>query len=311
MGVSKNSAVPPAASARFQKSAWLNCLCVAFILVLVAFTGYQSAPSDGTTNALLRTAPTETAGGVAASPTRQRIARAPSGSGGARPAPIIPASSASVPAWVETSDFGPAKMRFEQGSPLGRSHAQHQEDVTAHEKYFWGVKGGTFLEIGALDGLEISTSLMLEESADWRSVLIEASPGQFSRCRRNRPKALALNFAACSQARTIHYLDANAISEGRGAGGGIIEFMPTRMMRNNFGNVPELVAHLDLTGDDNIPCRITNAVALEALSYVQTVRRAAFAATSDMLGWMACDWADLPFAPPPRCPFLRLVCGCR
>ena len=267
-----------------QQWGWPPAFVVALVLLFVAFVGYESAPADGAATALLRAASmpfgtnatSNDPPSMSAAPAHQRVDCVPSGSGGARPAPIIPASSASIPAWVETCDFGPAKMRFEQGSPLGRSYAQHHEDVTAHEKYFWGVKGGTFLEIGALDGLDISTSLMLEESAGWRSVLIEASPGQFSRCRNNRPKALALNFAACSQARTIHYFDANAVSVGLGAGGGIIEFMPIRMVRNHFGNVAELVANMDLSGDESSPGRITNAAALEAQSFIQTVRGAAF-----------------------------------
>jgi hypothetical protein len=268
---------PPAAFTNQLTVRWIIFGGGALVLILLALKGYKlavGAKSDLHSSAPAEDTSSPPARNSASTPADTSVS-ARSGLCGqasaAGRAPIIPASSASIPPWVEKCDFGPAHMRFELGSPLGKSYAQHHEDVTAHERYFWGVKGGTFLEIGALDGLDISTSLMLEESAGWRSVLIEASPGQFSRCARNRPAALTLNFAACSQPRKIHYLDSDAIATGMGAGGGIIEFMPSRMMRNNFGSVPELLAQLDLSGDEHGPVRITNAAALEALHYIKTV----------------------------------------
>lgn len=52
-------------------------------------------------------------------------------------------------------------------------YSQMGEDVTVFNMFFKNQKGGTYLEMGALDGVQFSNTLFLEETLDWKGVLIE------------------------------------------------------------------------------------------------------------------------------------------
>ena len=45
------------------------------------------------------------------------------------------------------------------------------------------LRPGTFVEIGAFDGVNLSNTYMLERCYDWRGLLIEANPENFRRPR--------------------------------------------------------------------------------------------------------------------------------
>ena len=66
---------------------------------------------------------------------------------------------------------------------LDRKIAEHVRDPV-----------GTFVELGAADGVNQSNSLHFE-SKGWRGVLIEPVPAQFEACLRNRPLAQVFNCA--------------------------------------------------------------------------------------------------------------------
>jgi FkbM family methyltransferase len=61
------------------------------------------------------------------------------------------------------------------------------------------VRGGTFLEIGGVDGLIESNTWVLERCFGWRGVLIEGHPLFFERLRANRPASLNVHAAACDE----------------------------------------------------------------------------------------------------------------
>lgn len=56
-------------------------------------------------------------------------------------------------------------------------------------------RGGTFLEVGANDGLKQSNTYYLEYGRRWRGVLVEAIPRLYEACRRNRPRAQVFHAA--------------------------------------------------------------------------------------------------------------------
>jgi len=58
--------------------------------------------------------------------------------------------------------------------------------------------GVFFLEMGALDGVTSSNTLMFEQCLGWNGVLIEADPFNFKKLRKNRPCAVTLGEGACS-----------------------------------------------------------------------------------------------------------------
>lgn len=67
------------------------------------------------------------------------------------------------------------------------------------------IRGGSFLEIGGVDGLIESNTFVLERCFGWRGVLIEGHPLFFERLRRNRPASLSLRLAACSRRGWVKY----------------------------------------------------------------------------------------------------------
>lgn len=62
------------------------------------------------------------------------------------------------------------------------------------EKYL-NFDGGRFVEIGAWDGVRQSNSLYFERFRSWKGILIEPSPSEFLKCRRNRPDAQVYCYA--------------------------------------------------------------------------------------------------------------------
>jgi FkbM family methyltransferase len=52
-----------------------------------------------------------------------------------------------------------------------------------------GVRGGFFLEAGALDGLYQSNTAYLESYLGWRGILVEPLPAKVIECARNRPRS--------------------------------------------------------------------------------------------------------------------------
>jgi hypothetical protein len=146
------------------------------------------------------------------------------------PRPATPASAtarmlappATLPTWFLAGQLGPTHVttrsltRAEYSSAmLPHARAQVGEDRRAYEGYFWGVQGGTVLESGALDGKFLSVSWMLEFGAGWRSVLIDASPGNYAKMLQNRPNAVCLNIAMCMKPQTVHYVDGCVVEVGR------------------------------------------------------------------------------------------------
>src|SRR5579862_1507541 len=51
------------------------------------------------------------------------------------------------------------------------------------------IKNGTFIEVGAFDGLRFSNTKLLEELCGWTGILIEPSENLFQKLRDNRPTA--------------------------------------------------------------------------------------------------------------------------
>jgi len=66
------------------------------------------------------------------------------------------------------------------------------------------LSGGTFLELGANDGLA-SNTIFLEQCLGWRGVLIEGQPETYKMLRRNRPRSLALGTAVCPQHGFVNF----------------------------------------------------------------------------------------------------------
>lgn len=98
-----------------------------------------------------------------------------------------------------------------------RFYSQQNEDKILYEKYL-NYKNGTFIELGAMDGLTYSNSLFFEESLGWNGVLIEPT-NQYESLIKNRPNCYNFNYAISTVEGEVEFI-------GDGAVGGMTEAMP-------------------------------------------------------------------------------------
>lgn len=102
-----------------------------------------------------------------------------------------------------------------------RSWAQSREDIALLTQYYSRPLrcNGTFLEIGALDGIIYSDTLMFEKYLGWNGILIEAQRDNIVSLRKNRPKAKVYGVAVCEEGvGSVQFA-------GRGAIGGVLKEM--------------------------------------------------------------------------------------
>ncbi|GFH50090.1 hypothetical protein CTEN210_06566 [Chaetoceros tenuissimus] len=81
--------------------------------------------------------------------------------------------------------------------------------------------GGSYIEMGALDGIHFSNSFVFNKALDWKGLLIEASPTNYEALENNRKEEIALIHAGvCGQERDLHWVD----KPKKHAVGGFVEF---------------------------------------------------------------------------------------
>jgi FkbM family methyltransferase len=107
--------------------------------------------------------------------------------------------------------------------PKMQSYSQCQEDIFLYERYFKEKRHGTFIELGALDGLLYSNTKMYEDFLEWKGVLIEPHPYQFQKLQGNRPRCHLFNelVSNTSDALIFRYF-----VEGHAAVSGVADTMP-------------------------------------------------------------------------------------
>jgi FkbM family methyltransferase len=66
-------------------------------------------------------------------------------------------------------------------------YGQHYEDAELNNRYFKNKRNGTYVEIGALDGVLLSNTKFFEESLGWSGILVEPHPYKFEELKKNRP----------------------------------------------------------------------------------------------------------------------------
>jgi hypothetical protein len=88
--------------------------------------------------------------------------------------------------------------------------------------YFNGLCGGSYIEMGALDGLKYSNSHVFNKALGWKGLLVELSPSNYKKLVENRRNEIAVVHAAvCANHQTVHYMTSPGINS---AVGGIWEF---------------------------------------------------------------------------------------
>lgn len=121
------------------------------------------------------------------------------------------------------------KINLNQLAPFMKS--QSGEDKLLLQ-WFNGMCNGTYLEMGALDGLEYSNSYVFNKKFNWKGVMIELDPSNFKRLQINRPDELAtVHAAVCTKQQTVHLV------QNHGAVSGIWEFANEKFRKGWWKNV--------------------------------------------------------------------------
>ena len=109
-------------------------------------------------------------------------------------------------------------------------YGQHDIDKTIHSKYIKKpVKNGSFLELGAIDGIRFSNTKFFEDHMGFNSgVLIEPVKELYQHLIKNRPKCFCFNKAIHSNLKHVSFLqgDVNAV--------GCIEDVATDTFKNKW-----------------------------------------------------------------------------
>jgi FkbM family methyltransferase len=65
-------------------------------------------------------------------------------------------------------------------------YGQFGQDRSANEKYFKDMSNGTFVEIGAADGIALSNTYFFESELSWNGMCVEPNPDSFVKLKHNR-----------------------------------------------------------------------------------------------------------------------------
>eukprot|EP00041_Stephanoeca_diplocostata_P040452 m.1639518 g.1639518 ORF g.1639518 m.1639518 type:complete len:432 (-) comp36280_c0_seq1:43-1338(-) len=103
-----------------------------------------------------------------------------------------------------------------------KSWSQQDEDMVMFGEYYSEKHGSqyTYLELGALDGVEYSNTKFYEDTMGWHGILIEAARPSFELLRKNRghDRNALFNLAVCENPDIITFTGADA-------GAGVLEHM--------------------------------------------------------------------------------------
>lgn len=72
-------------------------------------------------------------------------------------------------------------------------YGQALEDEFLNENYFKNKKNGTYIELGAMDGILYSNTKYFEDNHQWTGILIEPNIYQFNKLKINRPNNKLFN----------------------------------------------------------------------------------------------------------------------
>lgn len=84
-------------------------------------------------------------------------------------------------------------------------YSQCQEDVFLNENIFKNKKNGTYVELGALDGILYSNTKFFEDTLNWSGILIEPHPEKFILLKKNRPNNFLFNSLVSCHTTPLEY----------------------------------------------------------------------------------------------------------
>ena len=178
---------------------------------------------------------------------------------GAAAGPSLLDASIDAPPWVAARDYGlraavdgdawdarlAKSRRFqtcdrERNREGGRYGSTDCEGYEALARFFWRRERGVVLELGGLDGIRASESLLFDAAAGFRRVVVDASPAARPRRRARAAGAAGVVAAICDDANgAVHWLAADKFPEVRC----VAEFAPEEFLATHHVRAAEAFAN--------------------------------------------------------------------
>ena len=96
-------------------------------------------------------------------------------------------------------------------------YSQCEEDIFLNKYFFFNKTKGTYIELGALDGVLYSNTKFFEDTLNWTGILIEPHPEKFKLLQSNRPNNFLFNnLVSChtDELKFRYFVDAHAAVSG-------------------------------------------------------------------------------------------------
>lgn len=78
-------------------------------------------------------------------------------------------------------------------------YSQYGQDEYVHKQFFYDLREGMFVDVGAHDGVTINNTLFFEETLGWKGINIEPIPAVFESLKSNRPNCININCAVSTE----------------------------------------------------------------------------------------------------------------
>lgn len=139
------------------------------------------------------------------------------------PSAQAPMTASQLPKFKTMATRCPSNATKSAEELNGMFKSQSKEDEGLLE-IFNGLCEGTYIEMGALDGVRFSNTHVFNKGFNWKGLLVEPSPKSHALLVKNRPNELTapVNAAVCSSPRQVHYIE--FVHEAKRATNGIWEF---------------------------------------------------------------------------------------
>jgi FkbM family methyltransferase len=112
-------------------------------------------------------------------------------------------------------------------------YSQCLEDIYLNDTIFKNKTNGTYIELGALDGVLYSNTKFFEDTLNWRGILIEPHPEKFIALKNNRPNNFLFNNLVSCHTEPLEF---RYFVDGHAAVSGVESTLPKPHFKNYFEN---------------------------------------------------------------------------
>lgn len=131
-------------------------------------------------------------------------------------------------------------------------YSQSEEDQFLNANYFKNKKNGTYIELGALDGILYSNTKFFEDQLGWKGILIEPHPYKFNLLKTNRPNNLLFNnIVSCIEEDVVFRFFVDNYS----GVSGVENTLPSEHFQNFYDSIREPQSRITIK-----PTTLTNIV---------------------------------------------------